>query len=62
MRILKQEAMFVGFPDIKLCQIITSSTEPELHNSNQSGNSHIVIVNKYWCGYNTDNFLWKSLS
>lgn len=57
-----QESMVVGSPDVELCQVITSSMEPELVNSNQSGNSDILIVNKYWCGCNTDNFLWKSVS
>lgn len=47
--------MVIGSPYVKLWQTVTSAIELGLDNSNQSVNQHILlVVNKYWCGYNTD--------
>lgn len=55
MRILRQQSMVIGSPYVKLWQTVTSAIELGLDNSNQSVNQHILlVVNKYWCGYNTD--------
>lgn len=63
MTILRQQSMIIGSPHVKLWQIITSSIELGLDNSNQSVNRHILlVVNKYSSGYNTDRTFYGSHS
>lgn len=54
--------MVIGSPYVKLWQTITFPIELGLDNRNQSVNQGIILVNKYWCGCNTDRTFYGSHS